>query len=113
SSWRRRFATWVDRGLLHRSRRRRSESLDVRLESRPIGVAIDDQVESVVLEAVDGALSEERIVESGYPLRGVSVARHHRREARIPLDEELVDVTAFLAAHRLQCEVVDDEHVDR
>ena len=52
------FATGVGRWLLHRSRRRRSGCLHVRPEARPVGLAVYDQVEGVILEAVDGALGE-------------------------------------------------------
>src|SRR5205814_6264146 len=50
--------------------------------------------------------------EGGDPAGRVAVAGYHRGEARVALDEELVDVAALLAGHRLQREVVDDEDVD-
>src|SRR5688572_966854 len=46
-------------------------------------------------------------------IRRVSAACNDRRRAGVALDEELVDVVALLAVHRLEGEVVDDEHVDR
>jgi hypothetical protein len=85
--------------------------VDVGLEPRSVGLAVDDEVEGVVLESVDGALGQES-VEGGNPLGGVAIAGHYGREARIALGEELVDVPALLPAHGLQREIIDEEHVD-
>jgi hypothetical protein len=43
--------------LLHRSRRRRAQLVDIGLEARSVGLALDDEVEGVVLESIDGALA--------------------------------------------------------
>jgi len=64
-------------------------------------------------EAVDGALREQGLVEGGEPLGGVAVAGDDRGCASRALDDELVDVTALVAGHGLEREVVDDEEVDR
>ena len=106
------FAAGVDRDLLDRSRRRRWELVDVGLEPRSVGLAVDDEVEGVVLEAIDGALGQERVVEDGDLLGGVAVAADDGRGAGVALDEELVDVPALVAGHGLEGEVVDDEDVD-
>jgi hypothetical protein len=64
----------MDRLLLHRSRRRRSEGFDVRLESRSIGFTVDDEIEGAALEVVDGTLGEQSIVEGGDPFGYVAIA---------------------------------------
>ena len=56
-----------------------------------------------------GTLCEERVVEDGEPIGGVAIARHDRRSARIALDEELIDISALFARHRLECEIIHDE----
>src|SRR3954447_13422626 len=91
-----RLAARVSGHLLHRSRRRRRELVDVGLEPRSVGLAVDDEVEGVVLETIDGALGQQRIVEGGDPLGRVAVAGDDGGEARVALDEELVDVAALL-----------------
>ncbi len=69
--------------------------------SGPMGFSVDDQVQRVVLEAVECALGQQRVVEGGNPLRDVAMlpvsrpssnAGHHYRS-----DEELVDVAALLS----------------
>ena len=87
----------VRRGLLARGEgdfgdgegRRRIALVELRLESGPIGLSVDDQVKRVVLVAVDRALRQQRVVEGGNPLRGVAVAGHDRRETTIPFNNGL------------------------
>jgi hypothetical protein len=64
----------MDRHLLHRSRRRGLELLDVGLEPRPIGLAVDHQVEGVVLESIDGTLCQEGFVARVYAPSGALAA---------------------------------------
>src|SRR5215216_2770961 len=87
-------------GLGHRSRRRRPVLLDVGLEAWTIRLAVDDEVVGVVLEAIDGTLAEQRVVEDGEPVGGVAIAGDDRSRASSALDEELVDVAALVAGHR-------------
>jgi len=68
--------------LLHRSRRRRRELVDVGLEARSVGLAVDDEVEGVVLETIDGALGQERVVEGSDPLGRVAIAGDDGGELR-------------------------------
>src|SRR6185312_6646981 len=106
------LAARVGGDLLHRSRRRRRQLFDVGLEPRSVGLAVDHQIEGVVLETIDGALGQKRVVKGADPLGRVAVAGDDGGEAGVSLDEELVDVAALVAAHGLKREVVDDEHVD-
>ena len=65
----------------HRSRRRRSVVVDVGLQPLAIRLAVDDQVVRIVLESIDSALREKRVVEDGEPIGGVAIARDDRRGA--------------------------------
>ncbi|MDP9148430.1 MAG: hypothetical protein M3O36_00595 [Myxococcota bacterium] len=94
-----------------RSRRGRL-IVDDRLEAGPVGLTVDDQIVGVVLEPVDRALGEQRVVEGGEPLGRVAIARDDGRYARVTVDEELIDISTLLAGHRLEREVVDDEQVE-
>ena len=87
--------------------------VESRFESRPIRLALDDEVVGGVLESIDGALREKHVVEHREPLGGVAVARDDHRAASGAFEEELIDVLALLLTHRLEGEVVDDEQIDR
>src|SRR5579862_3571952 len=87
-------------------------AVDLRLEAGPIRLALDDEVVGGIHEAIDGALGEQDVVEHPQPLGGVAVAGEDDGGASGPLDEELINVLALLAAHGLEGEVVDDEQVD-
>ena len=89
--------------------RRRVRSVDGGLEPGSIRLALHDEVVGGVLEAVDGALREQDVVEHGEPLGGVAVAADDHRGAAGALQEELVDVLAFLLGHRLQDEVIEQK----
>lgn len=102
----RRRGWWL---LGDRSRGRRCFFLDGRLETRPVRLAVDHQIERVVLEAVDGRLSEQRVAEDREPIGCVAIAGDDPRSAGVSLDEELVDVAALFSGHRLEREVIDDQ----
>jgi hypothetical protein len=53
-----------------RSRRRRPVFGDIGLEPRAVRLTVDDEVAGVVFEGIDGALSEERIVEGVWTTHG-------------------------------------------
>src|ERR1700690_3909611 len=82
-------------------------------ESRPVRLALDDEVVGGVLESMDGALREKYIIKNREPLGSIAVAPDDHRAAPGAFQEELIDVFAFLLTHRLESEVVDDEKIDR
>jgi hypothetical protein len=60
---------------------RRGALVELRLPPRPVRLALDDQIVGGVLEAIDGALGAQHVVEHGDPLAGVPVAGEDRRGA--------------------------------
>jgi hypothetical protein len=78
-------------------------------ESRPVGVAFDNEVVAVGGESVDGTLSPNRVGERGEPFVGASIRREDHRAGAVSFEEDLVGVAAFLKVHGIEAEVIDDE----
>jgi hypothetical protein len=65
----------------------------------------------VVGEAVEGALSEDGIVEERDPFLDGTVGGHDGGRSTVALDDDLVEVTGLLSGETPEAEVVDNEEV--
>jgi len=104
--------SWMGVLFLDRGLGWRAAGLDVGLEPRSVRFAFNHEIVGVVGESIYCALSEEHVIEHGEPLVGVAVTGDERGCARVALDEELIDISAFFATHGLEREVVNDEQID-
>ena len=85
-------------------RRRRSGS-----GTFPVGVAFDDELMGAVAEAIQSALAQHRIIKDRHPFFNAAVGGEDRRAARVPFDQQIIEVGSGLAGEFLQSEVIDDE----
>ena len=76
-----------------------------------IAVAFHDDLVSVVRESVEGALSEDGVVEERDPLVDGAVGGDEGRGPAVTLDDDLVEVAGLLSVEAAEAEVVDDEQV--
>ncbi len=82
--------------------------------SLAVALAFEDDLVGVVGEAVDGALSEDGIVEEWDPLVDGSVGRQASlTPGAMSLEDDLVEVAGLLGVEAAQGEVIDDEDVGR
>jgi len=58
-----------------------------------VAVALDDDLIGIVREAIEGALSEDGVVEEGDPFFDAAVGCHDGRGAPVAFDDDLVEVT--------------------
>ena len=72
-------------------------------------LALEDDLVGVVSEAVQGALSQDRILEQGDPLVERPVAGKDRRAASMALENDLVEIPGLLGGEAAQAEVIDDQ----
>src|SRR5262249_2903600 len=84
---------------------------DLRFEFLSIRLAVDNEVEGVPCEAIDGGLRPHRIGEGRQPFVRSAVARADHRAVTITFGEDLRRVATLGGVHRVEAEVVDDEEI--
>ena len=62
-----------------------------------------------VAEAIQSALAQHRIIKDRHPFFNAAVGGEDRRAARVPFDQQIIEVGSGLAGEFLQSEVIDDE----
>jgi hypothetical protein len=87
-------------------------SLEFGLESWPVGLAVNDEVIRVPLEAVDGGLCSDRVREERYPFIWSAVGSDDGGEVLMALREDVIGITGFQRVHLAQGKVINDEEVD-
>jgi len=83
-----------------------------RLEPRPMGFAVDDEIVGVAGQAIDGALRAHRIGEGGQPFVRATIRSDDDRAGAIPLQEEVVEVATLDRIEDIDREIIEDEEID-
>ena len=81
--------------------------------SLPITFAFDFDLMGVVRQSIEGALSQDRVVEQRDPFLDAPVTGEDRRGSLVPLDDQLVEVARLDRVEAAETEIVEDEDVGR
>ena len=81
--------------------------------STAVAGSVHHDLVSVVSEAIEGALGEDRIVKEGRPFVDRSVRSNDGRGAFMPFDDDFVEVAGLLGRQSAEAEVVDDQEIGR
>ena len=66
---------------------------------------------SPVAEAIQSALAQHRIIKDRHPFFNAAVGSENRRAARVPFDQQIIEVGSSLAGKLLKSETVYDEKI--
>jgi len=64
-----------------------------------------------VAEAIQGALSQQRLIKDRHPFFNASIRRHDCGSPRVPLNEQVVEIRGGLAGKLLESEIIDDQQI--
>ncbi len=76
-----------------------------------VAFTLHDDLVGVVRQAVQGALSQDRILKERDPLFHSAVAREDRRASPVALDDHLVDVVRLSRIEPPEPEIIDDQEI--
>ena len=85
----------------------------MRGEPFPVAAALDDDLVAGVGQAVEGAVTEDGVLEESQPLVHGPVAGHHEAGGPVAVEDQFIEIGGLLGGEAVQSQVVQDQQVRR